>query len=60
MAKQIDDGVSGVRGATAITGSTYIATTTIGVHKFYVPHHEMGQKLFEPEIPAQLLIRWIV
>lgn len=55
-----DNGVSGVRGASAVTGSTYEANTSAGVIKFFVLHHEMGDVHFMQEEPAQLLIRWIV
>lgn len=28
--------------------------------KFVIPHKEMGETRFEKEVPAQLLIRWLV
>lgn len=33
--------------------------TSIGKIKFAVPIHEMGEKEFNEEEPAQLLIRWL-
>lgn len=60
IAKEIDNGRSGIRGSSAITMSRYRAKTSLGDIDFCVPHHEMGEKNFEKEIPAQLLIRWIV
>jgi hypothetical protein len=53
-----DDGKTGIRGATAITGSIYMAKTSIGDVRFFVPHHEIDSDLLKLEMPAQLLIRW--
>lgn len=39
---------------------SYKAETSIGLVKFEVPEKDMGQKIFNNEEPAQLLIRWIV
>ena len=30
-----------------------------GKHEFHVPWSDMGDKPFEDELPAQLLIRWL-
>ena len=38
----------------------YKVDTSIGEVRFNVPISEMGDNLFESEISAQLLIRWIV
>jgi len=59
IAKMTDDGKTGIRGATAITGSIYMAKTSIGNVRFFVPHHEIDSDLLKLEMPAQLLIRWI-
>lgn len=58
-AQMTDDGKTGIRGATAITGSIYMARTSIGNVRFFVPHHEIDSDLLKLEMPAQLLIRWI-
>lgn len=59
IAYMSDDGVSGIRGASAVTIVTYKANTSVGLVQFCVPTHEMGEKMFGLEEPAQLLIRWI-
>lgn len=60
LAKETDDGISGIRGATANPVSSYKAFLADGTGVlFCVPHLEMGAEKFEKEIPAQLLIRWI-
>ena len=38
----------------------YDTNTSLGLFSFHVPISEMGEKEFENEIPAQLLIRWLV
>lgn len=37
----------------------YTAKTSLGEVLFRVPVSDMGDRLFEDKIPAQLLIRWI-
>lgn len=38
---------------------TYIAETSIGNVTFKVPTNDMGETIFHPYMPAQLLIRWM-
>ncbi len=38
----------------------YEAETSLGKVRFDVPINEMGETFFEREMPAQLLIRWLV
>lgn len=38
---------------------TYKTECSIGTILFTVPTNDMGDKLFDNELPAQLLIRWI-
>lgn len=38
----------------------YRASTSLGIIYFTVPFSEMGEKIFEDELPSQLLIRWMV
>jgi len=59
MATMTDDGVSGTRGASAITIVTYHAKFSGGSIDFCVPTHEMGANHFGKQQPAHLLIRWI-
>lgn len=59
IAHMIDDGISGIRGASAVTIVTYIANLSFGSIEFCVPTHEMGTNHFGKEQPAHLLIRWI-
>lgn len=40
--------------------SVYWATVNDTIVKFVIPHKEMGENRFEKEVPAQLLIRWLV
>lgn len=40
--------------------SIYTTNTSLGRHTFIVKHDDMGEGLFEEEVPAQLLIRWLV
>lgn len=37
----------------------YYALTSLGLIEFKVPLSEMGENIFDDEVPAQLLIRWI-
>lgn len=39
---------------------SYSAKSSIGEHIFMIPVSEMGETPFESELPAQLLIRWLV
>ena len=50
-----------VRYGESLFFKTYLYTTqsSLGKIKFSVPISDMGEKLFEEKIPAQLLIRWI-
>ena len=38
----------------------YEAKTSLGHVRFDVPIRDMGETFFEKEMPAQLLIRWMV
>lgn len=37
----------------------YECETSIGRITFNIPVDDMGEKIFDDEIPAQLLIRWL-
>lgn len=40
-------------------GAIYATNTALGDIEFYIPYADMGDKEFNDEEPAQLLIRWM-